>query len=243
MTYPWQCPYCGREVSLTTNSYDRESGYVRTDDKSKDGDLNYHMLYIVCPNSECKEYTLDISIFVRMVGRNDAGTWVEEDGKKLLSYKLKPRGRAKPFPDYIPEPIRQDYTEACLILQDSPKASAALSRRCLQNLIRAYYGIVKSRLVDEVEALEDQLSPDLWEAVDAIRTVGNIGAHSEKDVNVIIDVPPESANALVELIELLFEETYIKDDHRRKRIERAKQAATAVEDQKNSGSTDSKEAN
>ena len=29
-----------------------------------------------------------------------------------------------------------DYKEACLVFTDSPKASAALSRRCLQNILR-----------------------------------------------------------------------------------------------------------
>src|SRR5438045_4768854 len=38
--------------------------------------------------------------------------------------------------DDIGESFLTDYTEACLVLTDSAKASAALSRRCVQNILR-----------------------------------------------------------------------------------------------------------
>jgi hypothetical protein len=48
-----------------------------------------------------------------------------------------------PLPDYIPEQIKDDYYEACSILNLSPKASATLARRCLQGMIRDFWGITK----------------------------------------------------------------------------------------------------
>lgn len=83
-----------------------------------------------------------------------------------------PASSATPFPDYVPLAIRQDYEEACAIRDLSPKASATLSRRCLQGLIRDYWKIVKSRLVDEINALEDKVDPDTWAAIDAVRKIG-----------------------------------------------------------------------
>jgi len=48
-----------------------------------------------------------------------------------------PKGVSRaPVPPEVPPDIVEDYKEACLVLADSPKASAALSRRCLQNLLR-----------------------------------------------------------------------------------------------------------
>lgn len=223
--YDWQCPFCGKHVSLTENSYSLFEGIVRTNKQGKDGNLYYDLLYIVCPNRNCLEYTIKISFFTREeivdkhVGRD------YQKGKEILVCQLRPKGNAKPFPDYIPENLRQDYQEACLILDDSPKASATLSRRCLQGIIRQYYGITKETLNLEIFELEEELAPNLWEAVDSIRKVGNIGAHSEKDVSKIVDVKPEAASALIKLIELLFEETYIKDNHREERIRKAKEAA------------------
>jgi len=228
MTYHWQCPFCGRQATLTENSYRRITNYVYTNDEGKDGNLNYELLYIVCPNKECKEYTLDIEFYRRVIEKNDRGSRISRNGEKVLSSRLRPRGAIRPFPDYIPENLRNDYTEACLIIDDSPKASATLARRCLQGLIRQYYKIEDDTLYLEIKALEDKLPPDLWKAVDSIREVGNIGAHSEKDITKMVDVPPEAARALVELIELLFEETYIRDQQRQERINHAIKAAETV---------------
>ena len=63
-----------------------------------------------------------------------------------------PISLAKAYPDYIPQTIRSDYEEAHAILNLSPKASATLSRRCLQGMIRDFWGISKARLVDEIDA-------------------------------------------------------------------------------------------
>jgi hypothetical protein len=42
------------------------------------------------------------------------------------------------------------------------------------------------------------------EAIDIVRNIGNIGAHMEADINVIVDVDPDEAQTLIELIETLF---------------------------------------
>jgi hypothetical protein len=117
---------------------------------------------------------------------------------------------AKTFPDYIPSPILQDYNEACLIINLSPKASSALSRRCLQGIIRDYWKIQKNTLYEEINALEAKIPADTWAAIDSLRKIGNIGAHFEKDVNLIIEVTVDEAQTLISLIEFLFKEWYIK---------------------------------
>ena len=45
----------------------------------------------------------------------------------------------------------------------------------------------------------------------------------EKDVNLIVDIEPEEAQQLIEFIELLFEETYIRREDRKKRLQAIKQ--------------------
>jgi len=232
MAYNWQCPYCGRHASLTDNSYATENGYLATGDEGKDGNLNYTIVYLVCPNQQCKEYTLQIVFCRRVVEKDQLGNKTAKNGDEIIRYTLKPRGSAKPFPEFIPVALREDYTESCLILQDSPKASATLARRCLQGIIRSYYGITKISLYEEITALKDRVSADLWTAIDAIREVGNVGAHSEKDVSTIVDVSHEAARALIGLIELLFNETYVKDHDRQERIDRAVNAAKGIKEQK-----------
>ncbi|HXC44108.1 MAG TPA: DUF4145 domain-containing protein [Candidatus Dormibacteraeota bacterium] len=96
----------------------------------------------------------------------------------------------------------------------SPKASATLSRRCLQGIIRGFWGVSKARLVDEIEAIKDKTDPLTWNAIDAVRKIGNIGAHMEKDINIIVDVDPDEAQLLIELIEILVKEWYIAKHQR-----------------------------
>jgi len=109
----------------------------------------------------------------------------------------------------VPQPIIDDYTEACIIRDLSPKASATLSRRCLQGIIRDFWGISKSRLIDEINELKEKVDPATWQAIDAVRSIGNIGAHMEKDINLVVEVEPEEAQLLIGLIEILIKDWYI----------------------------------
>lgn len=58
-----------------------------------------------------------------------------------------------------------------------------------------------------------------------IREMGNIGAHMKEDVNIIIDVRPEEAQALIEIIEVLFGEAYIMKEKRKQHIEKLNNTA------------------
>lgn len=122
-------------------------------------------------------------------------------------YPLSP---ARQFPDYIPESIRQDYEEAYSILSLSPKASATLSRRCLQGMIRDFWKISERTLFEEITALKDKIPASQYQAIDALRQLGNIGAHMEKDTNLIIDIEPQEAQYLLKLIELLLQQWYVE---------------------------------
>jgi len=170
------------------------------------GSQQFIVQVIACPNPDCSKLTVVMSqstIEQMVVG----GSWRV---KKLLNYwRLVPESSAKVLPDYIPRPILSDYTEACLIVDKSSKASATLARRCLQGMIRDFHKVSKNRLVDEIEAIKDRIDPLTWDAIDAVRSIGNIGAHMEKDINLIIDVEEGEAQELIKLIELLIEDWYV----------------------------------
>lgn len=205
MAEQWTCPYCNRPCTVDENDVRSMSSYNYI---SKEyGTYRSTTTIIVCPNSECRKFTINMRIEPATAG--GVGT-----GKIIYFWNLLPESEAKPFPDYIPKQLRDDYAEACLIRNKSPKASATLSRRCLQGIIRDFWGITKSRLIDEIEELQTKLDPTTWNAIDSVRLVGNIGAHMEKDVNLIIDVDPEEAGLLIWLIETLFEEWYIANHER-----------------------------
>lgn len=123
-----------------------------------------------------------------------------------------PQSKGKTFPEYIPKQIRQDYEEACLISELSPKASATLSRRCLQGMIRDFFGITKSKLVDEINEVSNTagLSQSQKDALNALRQIGNIGAHPERDINLIVDIEPNEARLMISLIEFFMQHWYIQ---------------------------------
>lgn len=130
------------------------------------------------------------------------------------------------MPAYIPAQLREDYAEACLILDLSPKAAATLARRCLQGMIRDFGHVKPSTLYKEIDALERaveagtaprDVSIDSIAALTALRKVGNIGAHMEGDVDLIVPIEPQEARQLLDLLEALFDEWYVE---RHKRTER-----------------------
>ena len=132
----------------------------------------------------------------------------------ILSWNMKPQSHAKQFPNYVPKPIITDYQEACLIQNLSPKASATLARRCLQGMIRDFWGVKERTLFAEINGIQANVDPQTWQAIDAVRSVGNIGAHMEEDINLIIDVDPNEAAALIKLIEMLIKDWYIAKQER-----------------------------
>ena len=143
------------------------------------------------------------------------------DGSEMpkRTVNIYPISKAKQFPVYIPLQIRQDYEEAYAILSLSPKASATLSRRCLQGMIRDFWGITKNNLASEIDALQDKIPAAQFTAIDALRKLGNIGAHMEKDVNTIVDIEPEEAQKLILLIEMLLKQWYIERHEQEKLYE------------------------
>ncbi|MGH9708109.1 MAG: DUF4145 domain-containing protein [Candidatus Acidiferrales bacterium] len=77
----------------------------------------------------------------------------------------------------------------------SGKASAALSRRCLQSLLREVAGTKSKDLSDQIEDVLDTLPAFLREQIDAVRIIGNFAAHPQKSKTTgeIIDVEPGEA--------------------------------------------------
>ncbi len=51
-----------------------------------------------------------------------------------------------------------------------------------------------------------------------MRKIGNYGAHMEKDIDVIVEIEPGEAAALIELFELLFKEWYVARETRQARL-------------------------
>lgn len=226
--FEWQCSFCNQHQIVTENNLhnDFQKLYLG---KPRVGDVGLKYTAIRCVNPSCNELTLGLSYVTAKVRQE---RWVVD--LEIQTWRLLPDSFAKPQPDYIPIALRDDYREACLIRDKSPKAAATLARRCLQGMIRDFCAISKSRLIDEINTLrkqvEDGLAPkgvqsETVEAIDAIRGIGNIGAHMESNISLIVDVDPGEAQALIELIEMLFEEWYVARHVRDQKIARVRMIA------------------
>ncbi len=219
----WSCPYCNHDATLQAQDF-------RKDDQDFiiqnpiEGHKCLEWFYVVCPNPKCRKYTLRVSLY-DCIYKDKFDT--SSRGALIRSWNLVPPSSAKAFPDYIPKPILDDYNEACLIVDLSPKASATLSRRCLQGIIRDFWQVKSGKLIDEIKQIEDQTDSIIWDAIDSVRKIGNIGAHMEKDINLIVDVDPNEAKMLIGLIEMLLKDCYVAREERRNRLKQIKSIADA----------------
>lgn len=190
----FSCPYCQSLFAIHSSTYRsvivcKDGYFTNSADPSA-----VEVEFFICP--KCKKIT------------------VKSTGYGAETYfpctPLLPNSTARKFPDYIPESIRRDYEEACAIINLSPKASATLSRRCLQGMIRDFFQISKNSLYEEIDAIKTKIPAEQWAVLDGLRRIGNIGAHMEKDINLIIDIEPDEAQKLIKLIELLIQQWYIE---------------------------------
>jgi len=218
----WNCPHCERAVTLTDER--RSSALHTLQIANADGCRTLSTNFYVCPNPECQKYTLKVTLY--------ESEWEQAWNRPRIvnaiqSWTLMPASSGRNFPDFIPEAIRADYREACAIKALSPKASATLARRCLQGMLRDYWDVKPGRLVDEINQIQEKVDPLAWAAIEAVRKLGNIGAHMDKDINVIVDVDPNEAELLIGLIERLLEDWYIAREKRKTSMTALIEAAAA----------------
>ena len=71
--------------------------------------------------------------------------------KEIRRKLVRPQSTERPpVPPEVPDEYSKDYKEACLILANSPNASAALSRRLIQLLLREKLGAPKRGLYCQI---------------------------------------------------------------------------------------------
>jgi hypothetical protein len=104
-----------------------------------------------------------------------------------------------------------DFREAVSVCAKSRKASAALSRRCLQQILTTKGGATKRDLAEQIDEVLPLLPTGLAANVDAIRHVGNFAAHplKSRSSGEIVDVEHGEAEWLLDVLEELFDFFYV----------------------------------
>jgi hypothetical protein len=127
----------------------------------------------------------------------------------------------KALPSTLPEPIAQEYREACAVLELSPRASAGMSRRCLQSLLSAAGGATSGELSKAIDQVigRNELPGILSKELDAVREIGNFAAHPIKSEvsGVILDIEGGEAEWNLTVLEHLFDFYYVEMPERDER--------------------------
>ena len=195
-----QCPHCLTDYHAGPTEVTQNLG----------PDTDGFWIAVMRTCSKCERYNLELTLLSHHPQR---------DGSDLIkSFRVYPKGSNRPPvpPEVTAESpdIAEDYTEACLVFLDSPKASAALARRCLQNLLREKANITPGNLSPEIDQVlkSGNLPSHLSESIDAIRNVGNFAAHPNKSQTTgeILPVEPGEADWSLDVLEMLFDFYYVQ---------------------------------
>src|SRR5262245_15553479 len=117
--FSWRCPFCRHHAAVTNDSHSSDS--ARLPCHGEDGHKVMVVSSITCPNTKCRRTQLQAWLHPGDL----KGSYLEKVGNKPeRHWALIPDSTAAAFPEYVPEGIREDYTEACRIATLSPKAAA-----------------------------------------------------------------------------------------------------------------------
>jgi len=210
-----KCPHCCVVVRFEADSYRENSEWSvsrhfwpENHDQHPGYDQQLRVTAVKCPN--CEEFVLAVEM---TISDSDDGTVLRRDYRLVW-----PPSAIRPVPSEVPEHIAQDYAEAACVLAVSPKASAALSRRCLQAILEEEGGASPGDLADQIEFVRETLPTDLGDTLDNIRFAGNYAAHPKKSTNSgeILDVEPTEAECSLDILDLLFDYYYVRKARVRK---------------------------
>lgn len=124
----------------------------------------------------------------------------------------------------VPPHIAEDYNQAAIVLPYSPKASAALSRRCLQTILTEA-GYIQRDLARQIDAVLKEtdarkaLPTGPHSTLDAIRNFGNFSAHPITDQTTlqIVEVEAHEAEYCLDILDAIFDHYYVRPAEAKRR--------------------------
>ena len=193
-----KCPHC----LIAFNDQQEAKDF----DLHNDEDGNWKIERTRCP--ECKKFVMHLVNF--------------RFGNMVVSRRMiRPKSAERHCPQEVPSHFADDFKESSLVLEDSPKASAALSRRCLQSLLKEEAKTKRRDLADQIiEVNTGSLLPSyLASDLDAVRSIGNFAAHPIKSEQTgeILPVEPGEAEWNLDVLEALFDFYFVSPAQNQRR--------------------------
>jgi hypothetical protein len=204
-----ECPHCAtavNESSATTIIQKQEKGHYPQH--------RWHDMSMLCP--QCGEIIVSL---LRLSPQGLSNTFL-----------VWPRDVSRPVAEEVDERYRRDFKEAEAVLPQSAKASAALSRRMLQDILREKAKVTESNLNNEIQEVMDSGKVPSWLAdnLDAVRVVGNFAAHPIKSTHSgeVVEVERGEAEFLLEVLEGLFDFYFVQPKRARQQRDAIKREAS-----------------
>lgn len=207
-----KCPHCHVAFSAQQDTIDLD----------KDAEAHWVVSRVQCPT--CNRFVLQLRA-------GKAGYYPNSSTMASFATSLSKLIRPEvelphSIPQGTPKHIAQDYIEATIVRNYSPNASAALSRRCLQSILRDVASkqisdFKPGNLADEIERVinSNTLPPYLSLEIDAVRNIGNFAAHPEKSATtgLIIDVEPDESEWNLGIVDRLLQFYFVESAESAKR--------------------------
>jgi hypothetical protein len=191
-----ECPHCRHKLAPEPRVFEMKDGRERR---------SWRARITRCPN--CSGDTVEL-------------TCVGHDGFDWR--RVHPLGMQPILPAGVPDRVARLHREAALLVSVSPTFSAVASRRCLEGVLKLHgYGERAGQrrdpvLADRVKAfVSDATTPhappsDLKDAIDAVRHLGNSGAHpgSDAETGDLFEATVEDAEDALDLVEAVLVHFY-----------------------------------
>jgi hypothetical protein len=215
-----ECPFClytiaelWQPTQVTTDHKGRKLSKTESEitvslhiseNQYKDRGVTVQLFWMQCPNVACSE----ILVLVRRFTHNMISAPVREENLEV-HFAVPKRRSHRALDPIVPQELIRDYLEASLILEDSPRMSAVLSRRILADLLRTFGNRTEHNLNSQInEFIKDLEHPQkIKENLHYLREIADFGAHTQIDQSngEIVNVGYEEAEFTLAVIDGLFD--------------------------------------
>jgi uncharacterized protein DUF4145 len=210
-----KCPFCLHDIPQMwqklythTNAIGETANAKETlvVDLPEDRRLMMWLRWMRCPNDGCGQILVQAETDTRYTGNNNPQAQDILRDKRLV---VPQTSAARTLHPTVPDPFRQDYLEASLILENSPRMSAVLSRRIVGDLLEKYADRTEYNLAKRIDKfIEDKSYPShVRDNLHHLREIADFGAHTQTDQadGTIIDVDRDEAEWTLDIVDSLFD--------------------------------------
>ncbi len=222
------CPYCKNSYNVNHNfvtlNRDKDYGYSYVRQISCLNCIRKFVMYETVRDidaSEAEDLPVDVLNFFGIT-KNDLYDFFsanpdETRFKAVKKMFIRPLCPAMSAPIEVNDAeMTRDYNEAAMILEVSPRASAALSRNCLEKLLRKKAPVLDPENLSLMELISyivdtGALSSELTTLLHYVLELSSFSATPVKNEHpgVIVDVSLEEAELNLNVLQRLFEVYYV----------------------------------